>query len=148
MKIFLMILFLAAAAACVKGAMYFDKRRREYSEKTKAYSANVKKYFVTGRKFQGTVLKSVKGKKPAIILQFRDEEQKKTVVQRYEPMSGRYKKGDSVTLYYNEETDTVTVEGDEPFSHDELKNGEMFLVCVIGAAVCAAAAVYVMLIIS
>lgn len=143
-----MILFLAAAAACVKGAVFFDKRRREYSEKTKEYSANVKKYFVTGRKFQGTVLKSVKGKTPAIIIQFRDEEQKKTVVQRYEPMSGRYKKGDTVTLYYNEETDAVTVEGDEPLSNDELKSAEFAMMCIVGAAACAAAAVYVMLIIS
>lgn len=147
MKFFLMILFLAAAAACVKGTVYFDKRRREYSEKTKAYSANVKKYFVTGRKFQGTVLKSVKGKKPAVILQFRDEEQKKTVVKRYEPMSGRYKKGDTVTLYYNDETDAVTIEGDEPLSNDELKNAEMAMMCIVAAAVCVAAAVYAVIVV-
>lgn len=144
MKIFLILIFLAAVPAFVKGAAVFDKRRREYAENVKNISENVKKYSVTGRKFDGTVLKSVRGKPPAIILQFRDEEQKKTIVKRYEPLSKRYKKGDPVTLYYNEETDAVTVGGDEPLSRDEFRCTELSALCLIGAAASAAAAVYVL----
>lgn len=144
-KIFLFIVFLAAVPALLKGASLFGKRRKEYAENVKKYSENVKKYSVTGRKFNGTVLKSVRGKPSVIILQFRDEEQKKTIVHRYEPLSKRYKKGDDITLYYNEETDAVSVEGDEPLSQNEIRCTEMAALCIVGAAACAAAAVYLLI---
>lgn len=141
-KIFLFIVFLAAVPVFLKAASVFVKRRKEYAENVKKYSENVKKYSVTGEKFHGTVLKSVRGKPSVIILQFRDEEQKKTIVHRYEPLSKRYKKGDDVTLYYNEATDAVSVEGDEPLSQNEIRCTEMAALCIVGAAASLAAALY------
>lgn len=70
----------------------------------------------------------------AVILQFRDEERKSTIVHRYTQSSGkRYCRGSEVELYYCDESDTACIKGDNPFYRNAKKLGVLALICRITA---------------
>lgn len=78
---------------------------------------------------------SVTKEKPrAVILKFRDEEQKKTIVHRYMFSHKRYKQGTAVTVFYDETSDSVCVEGDNPFVFKAT-------LCAAGSAICISAVI-------
>lgn len=122
MKIFLIILIAAAAAGLVFLSRRLDLRRRKYIN-------GVKKFAAENPRFDGIVMDCTKEKPRAVIVRFRDEAQKKTIVHRYMFSRKRYKKDAPVTLFYDETNDTVCVEGDNPFVHKAM-------LCAVGSALC------------
>lgn len=132
MKIFLTILLVLVAAGLVYASYLLEQRRKKYINGINAFKEK-------SRLFDGEVLDCTRESgSRAVILRFRDEEQRKTIVHRYMFSRRRYAKGERVKLYYREENDTVCVEGDNPFS------SKAFM-CALGSAACilvAAAAVF------
>ena len=83
----------------------------------------------------------------AVILQFRDEERRSTIVHRYTESRGKhYLRGDEVELYYCDETDTACIKGDNPFDRKAHQLNVFAVLCRTAAALGIAAAVLVLIV--
>lgn len=127
MKILLIIILAAASAGLIYFSHVLEQRRKKYIN-------GVKKFADENRRFEGTVMSVTKEKPRAVILKFRDEEQKKTIVHRYMFSHKRYKQGTAVTVFYDETSDSVCVEGDNPFVFKAM-------LCAAGSAICISAVI-------
>lgn len=122
MKILIIIILAAISAGMIYFALCLEQRRKKYIN-------GLKKFAEESRRFEGTVMNCTNEKPRAVILHFRDEEQKKTIVHRYMFSRKHYAKNAPVTLYYNEQNDSVCVEGDNPFVYKAM-------LCAVGSALC------------
>ena len=123
MEIIVVIICLLAAAGFAYVSFMLEKRRKKYIN-------GVKKFSEDSKRFEGVVTSTAKD---YVMLKFRDEEQKKTIHHKYTFARKRYKADSAVTVFYDEQSDSACVEGDNPFVHKAVK-------CAAGSAVCAAAA--------
>ncbi|MGN0642512.1 MAG: hypothetical protein ACI4JJ_05140 [Huintestinicola sp.] len=114
------LIIITGIALCLLffAAKSFSRRLTEEADKIKKVC----------RIFEASVLdvhtESIKNEKgreknqPVIILQFRNEEKHSTIVHRYTlPFSGKYSRGDKVTLFYREapDGDIAMLDKDNPF---------------------------------
>ena len=123
-KILLMIILVLAAAGMVYLSYRLEKRRKKYIN-------GVKKFADESRHFEGTVTSTAKG---YIMLKFRDEEQKKTIHHKYSYARRRYKTDSPVTVFYDEQSDSACVEGDNPFVHKAFWCAMGSVACIVCAA--------------
>lgn len=83
----------------------------------------------------------------AVILRFRDEDRKSTIIHRYTESSGKhYLRGDEVELYYCDETDAACIKGDNPFDRKARRLGAFSVLCRIAAALGIAAAMLILIV--
>lgn len=107
MTILLVILTAAAAVLCF---VYPNTAKKKAAALTERHSDRIQ-----GCELINAAVLDVKNK--AVILQFRIEEQKRTVITRCtEYASGNYSRGDNVQIYFREENpvDFVLIKGDNP----------------------------------
>ncbi len=95
------------------------------------YLRGLNKFTDECKQFEAVVLEQIltdkDGKKTnEVIIQFRDEENHKTVVHKYTLAHKRgYKRGDKVMFFYNESNDLSCIYNDNPFS----RNAGIYLNC-------------------
>ncbi len=117
----IMIIFLVLAAGCIAAGRVLSMRREKYLR-------GMNSFIDTCRRYEGIVLDvkdvPIDAKQNVVhaaILQFRDEEQGKTIVHRYTGTAGqKYSRGDKVTVYYNEKTDSACIKEDNIFAKKAL----------------------------
>ena len=123
----LILLLLGAAPLLIRVSGRLEERRKKY--------INGINNFISGsREFTGTVLGRMKGGEKGVIIQFRDEEQRKTIVHRYLFSHKRYRRGAVVRLYYREDNDSMCVISDNPFAFKAFWCAAGYAACIFGAA--------------
>lgn len=123
----LILLLLGAAPLLIRISGRLEERRKKY--------INGINNFISGsREFTGTVLGRMKGGEKGVVIQFRDEEQHKTIVHRYLFSHKRYRRGTIVRLYYREDNDSMCVVRDNPFSFKAFWCAAGYAGCIVGAA--------------
>ncbi len=103
----LLVILIAAAVLCF---IYPNTAKKKAAALTERHSDRIQ-----GCELINAAVLDVKNK--AVILQFRIEEQKRTVITRCtEYASGNYSRGDNVQIYFREENpvDFVLIKGDNP----------------------------------
>ncbi|MGN0603781.1 MAG: DUF3592 domain-containing protein [Oscillospiraceae bacterium] len=139
-------LIVFAAAMLILGSKLAARRRKyllgldDFMQKCKRYKAVVLDVNDVPIDKSGNTVR-------AVILQFRDEERKSTIVHRYTQSSGkRYCRGSEVELYYCDESDTACIKGDNPFYRNAKKLGVLAVICRTAAVLgfLAAAAVFML----
>ncbi|MGN0600323.1 MAG: hypothetical protein ACI4JK_10560 [Oscillospiraceae bacterium] len=123
-----------SAAMLILGAKLSARRKKylrgleDFMQKSKRYKAAVLDVKDVPVDREGNTVS-------AVILQFRDEERKGTIVHRYTESQGKhYIRGDEVELYYCDETDTACIKGDNPFDRKAHTLGIFSVLCRIFAA--------------
>lgn len=137
--------FIISAALLILGAKLSERRKKylrgldEFMQKCKRYKATVLDVKDVPVDREGNTVS-------AVILQFRDEERKSTIIHRYTESSGkRYFRGDEVELYYCDETDNACIKGDNPFYRNARQLGLFSVLCRIAASVGIIAAVLILI---
>lgn len=135
-----------SAALLILGAKLSERRGKyllgleDFMQKSKHYKASVLDVKDVPVDREGNTVS-------AVILQFRDEEHKSTVVHRYTESCGKhYLRGDTVELYYCDETDTACIKGDNPFDRKARRLGTFALLCRTAAALGLIAAVLIIIV--
>lgn len=138
--------FVFSAAMLILGAKLSARRKKylwgleDFMQKSKRYKAAVLDVKDVPVDREGNTVS-------AVILQFRDEERKGTIVHRYTESQGKhYIRGDEVELYYCDETDTACIKGDNPFDRKAHTLGIFSVLCRIFAAFGIFAAVLILII--
>lgn len=138
--------FILSAALLILGAKLSERRKKylrgleDFMQKCRHYKASVLDVKDVPVDRDGNTVS-------AVILQFRDEERKSTIVHRYTQSSGkRYFRGDDVELYYCDETDTACIKDDNPFYRKARRLGAFSALCRITAVLGIAAAVLVLIV--
>ena len=127
LTIILILLLLGAVPILIRLSGQLEERRKKY--------INGINNFISGsREFTGTVLGKMKGREKGVIIQFRDEEQRKTIVHRYLFSHKRYRRGAVVRLYYREDNDSMCVISDNPFAFKAFWCAAGYAACILGAA--------------
>lgn len=133
-----MILFLLMMTAAA--GLFFLARK--LSVRKEKYDLGLESFMMKSKRYRAVVLdvndvpvgkdgETVR----AVILQFRDEEKKSTIVHRYTSGTGkRYYRGSEVEVYYCEETDTACIKGDNPFAKKADTLRFFSVLCRISAA--------------
>ena len=134
-KILLMIILALTASGMVYLSYRLEKRRKKYIN-------GVRKFANKSRRFEGTVTSTAKD---YIMLKFRDEEQKKTIHHKYSYARRRYKTNSPVTVFYDEQSDSACIEGDNPFVHKAFWCAMGSVACIVCAAAMLAVGVINML---
>lgn len=138
---------MTAAAA---GLIYLSHR---LYERKKKYDAGLESFMMKCKRYHAVVLdvndvpvgKSGETVR-AVILQFRDEEKKSTIVHRYTSGTGkRYYRGSEVDVYYCEETDNACIKGDNPFTKNANALRFFAVLCRIAAALLVISAVLLLI---
>ncbi len=72
----------------------------------------------------------------AVILQFRDDANRRTIVHRYTGSSGRrYSRGDKVEVYYCEKSDSACIKNDNPFYRKAKRCSALSVLCRFAAVI-------------
>lgn len=144
-----MILFLLMMTAA--GGLLFLAYK--LFERKKKYDLGLESFMMKSKRYRAVVLDvndvpvSKDGETVrAVILQFRDEEKKSTIVHRYTSGTGkRYYRGSEVEVYYCEETDNACIKGDNPFAKKADTLALFAVLCRISAAVLIVSAVLLLI---
>lgn len=138
--------FILSAALLILGAKLSERRKKylrgleDFMRKCRHYKASVLDVKDVPVDREGNTVS-------AVILQFRDEERKSTIVHRYTQSSGkRYFRGDEVELYYCDETDTACIKGDNPFDRKAHQLNVFAVLCRTAAALGIASAVLILIV--
>lgn len=138
--------FVISAALLILGAKLSERRKKyllgleDFMRKCKRYTASVLDVKDVPVDREGNTVR-------AVILQFRDEEHKSTVVHRYtESRRKHYVRGDKVELYYCDETDTACIKDDNPFDRKARLLGTCALLCRTAAVLGIIAAVLIIIV--
>ena len=132
----LILLFLAAAPMLIRISGRLEERRKKYIN-------GINNFISSGsREFTGTVLGVMKGGEKGVIIQFRDEDQRKTIVHRYLFSHKRYRRGAKVRLYYREDNDSMCVISDNPFAFKAFWCAAGYALCILGAALSVVMAIF------
>ena len=139
--------FAISAALLILGAKLSERRKKyllgleEFMRKCKRYTASVLDVKDVPVDREGNTVR-------AVILQFRDEEHKSTIVHRYTQSRRKkhYMRGDKVELYYCDETDTACIKGDNPFDRKARLLGACAWLCRTAAAFGIIAAVLIIIV--
>ena len=124
----LILALLGAAPLLIRISGRLEERRKKYIN-------GINNFISSGsREFTGTVLGRMKGGEKGVIIQFRDEEQRKTIVHRYLFSHKRYRRGAVVRLYYREDNDSMCVISDNPFAFKAFWCAAGYAACIFGAA--------------
>lgn len=114
--ILIFILSAGAAAFLIFLSKKCTLRRANYINGMEEFMAKCRPYEASVLDVADVPVDNGKSVIPSVILSFRDEENRKTIVHRYTGSGRRkYKRGDAVTLYYCEETDSACIKNDNPF---------------------------------
>lgn len=123
------------------------KRRTKYLNGLDAFIGKCKRYKAVVLDVNDVPTDKSGNTVRAVILQFRDEEQKRTVVHRYTDSSGkRYYRGSEVELYYCEESDTACIKDDNPFTRNASRLMTYAILMRILSALCIIAAIIVIIV--
>lgn len=138
--------FVLSAALLILGAKLSERRKKylrgleDFMQRCRHYKASVLDVKDVPVDREGSVVS-------AVILQFRDEEHKSTVIHRYTESHGKhYLRGDEVELYYCDETDTACIKGDNPFDRKAQRLGALSVLCRASAALGIIAAVLILIV--
>ena len=124
----LISMLIAAAPMLIRISGRLEERRKKYIN-------GINNFISESREFTGTVLGRMKGGEKGVIIQFRDEEQHKTIVHRYLFSHKRYRRGTVVRLYYREDNDSMCVISDNPFAFKAFWCAAGYAACIFGTAV-------------
>lgn len=138
LEIILILLLIAAVPLLIRTAGKLEELRKKYMN-------GVNNFISGSREFTGTVLGRMKGRERAVIIQFRDENQHKTIVHRYLFSHKRYRRGAKVRLYYREDNDSMCVISDNPFAFRAFWCAAGSAACIFGVVVSAAASAYLLI---
>ena len=134
LTIILILLLLGIAPTLIRISGRLEERRKKYIN-------GINNFISESREFTGTVLGRMKGGEKGVIIQFRDEEQRRTIVHRYLFSHKRYRRGTVVRLYYREDNDSMCVVSDNPFSFKAFWCAAGYAACIFGAALCVVLAI-------
>lgn len=135
-----------SAALLILGAKLSERRKKylrgleDFMRKCKRYNASVLDVKDVPVDREGNTVS-------AVILQFRDEDRKSTIVHRYTESRGKdYHRGNEVELYYCDETDTACINGDNPFDRKARRLGFFAVLCRTAAALGIIAAILILIV--
>lgn len=140
------VIFIISIALFILGARLSERRKKylhgldEFMRKCRRYKAAVLDVKDVPIDREGNTVS-------AVILQFRDEERKSTIIHRYTESCGKhYSRGNEVDLYYCDETDTACIKGDNPFDQKAKQLRVFSVLCRTAAAMGTIAAVLVLIV--
>ncbi len=136
--ILLIIILIAAVSLLIRKAGQLEELRQKYMNGIYNFIAGSKEY-------TGTVLGRMKGKEHAVIIQFRDEKQHRTLVHKYMFSHKRYRRGAQVKLYYREDNDSMCVMSDNPFALKAFHCAALNALCIFGAICAIGAAAFLII---
>ncbi len=137
---------IAAGVVCVIFGRHLFLRRKKYIDGMNSFIEKCRRYDGTVLDVSDVPVDGAENVIHAVILQFRDEERKRTIIHRYTCSGGgRYYRGDRVSVYYCEETDSACIKNDNPFYHKAKSCLFLGITLYAAAAVAFAAGIVVFL---
>ncbi len=136
--IILIIILVSAVPVLIHTAGKLEELRQKYMN-------GIYDFIAMSKEYKGTVLGRVKGSGKAIVIQFRDEKNHRTLVHKYMFSHKRYRRGAEVQLFYREDNDSMCVMFDNPFALKAFRCALKYALCVLGAILCIAAAVFLVI---